>query len=320
MSQSPLEIKRVVREVLAELAAAPVSPRPLGEGQGVRAAGKTPLARPTGEGLGVRAAEKTPLARPTGEGQGVRAAGDREQSALTLTLSQRERGQEKSQSPISNPQPPTSNPQSLIPSPSLSPLPSPLSPDFHIAARVVTMNEIAGRLASARRVVVSREAIVTPAVRDELLRCGIALEYADDAANCRPTVRLAIVASGTDFDPASLMAALTREGFSVECTSSDCLIAATDQLAAEASKPDTLGVLLTRHAAAALCLANRLPGVRAIFAIDAPSVAAAASAVGANVLVVDPRAGSFFQLKQMVTEFGCGGVRPCPKVFQEQLA
>ncbi len=49
---------------------------------------------------------------------------------------------------------------------------------LNVAARVVTMNDVAGRLNSVRRVVVSREAIVTPAVRDELLRRGIALESA----------------------------------------------------------------------------------------------------------------------------------------------
>ncbi len=55
-------------------------------------------------------------------------------------------------------------------------------------------------------------------------------------------------------------------------------------------------------------------------ACDAPGVAAAAAAVGANLLVADPQAGSFFQLKQMITEFGRGGVRPCPAVFRERLA
>lgn len=72
-----------------------------------------------------------------------------------------------------------------------------------VAARVVTMNDVAGRLDSIRRVVVSREAIVTPAVRDELLRRGIALTFAD-SSNCRPTaVRLLLMTSGTDFDPAA---------------------------------------------------------------------------------------------------------------------
>jgi hypothetical protein len=189
-----------------------------------------------------------------------------------------------------------------------------------VATRVVTMNDVAGRLDSIRRLVVSREAIVTPAVRDDLLRRGIALEFAKSPGGAAATIQLALMTSRTDFDPTPLIAALAREGFRVAQSASDCLISAADQLAAEIVQPDTLGVLLSRHAAAGLCLANRLRGVRAIGGIDAPAVAAASAAVGANLLVVDPRAGTFFQLKQAITEFARGGVRLCPSVFRERLA
>lgn len=189
-----------------------------------------------------------------------------------------------------------------------------------VTARVVTMNDVAGRLDSIRRLVVSRQSVVTPAVRDELLRRGIALEHADTQKDRPAPVRLALMTTGTDFDPASLVAALTREGFQVERSASDCLIAAVDTLAAEVSKPDTLGVLVTPHAAAGLCLANRLARVRAVAGADAPAVAAASAAVGANLLVADPRTGSFFQLKQAITEFARAGVRPCPDVFRKKLA
>jgi len=80
-----------------------------------------------------------------------------------------------------------------------------------------------------------------------------------------------------------------------------------------------LGVLLTRHAAAGLCLANRLRGVRAVTGVEAPAVAVATAAIGANLLVMNPLVGSFFQLKQMVTEFCRGGARPCPEVFRARL-
>jgi hypothetical protein len=261
MSQSSIEIERVVREVLAELAAA------------------------RAEGGGRRAEQ---------EGRnGNRAIASKSE---------------------------VRSPKSEVRTSPLTPHPSPLPPDLIVSARVVTMNDILGRLDSVRRVVVLREAIVTPAVRDELLRRGIPLEFAADAGNCRPAaVRLSLVASGTEFDPTALAAALKREGFCAECSASDCLIAATDQLAAEVSKPDTLGVLLSRHVAVGLCLANRLAGVRAIAGGDASGVAASAAAIGANLLVADPQAGSFFQLKQMISEFGRGGVRPCPAAFRERL-
>ncbi|MCE5268256.1 MAG: hypothetical protein LLG00_10265 [Planctomycetaceae bacterium] len=190
-----------------------------------------------------------------------------------------------------------------------------------LAVRVVTMNDVSGRLDGVRRVVVGRGTIITPAVTDELARRGIVLEQADSSKKCAAArVRLAMIVARSDFDPSPLAAALVREGFVVEPSASDCLIAATDQLVKELKTPDTLAVLLSRHTAAGVCLANRQPGVRAISGVDAPSVAAAAAAVGANLLAVDPRAVNFFQLKQMIAEFGRGGVRPCPEVFKKKLA
>ena len=69
-----------------------------------------------------------------------------------------------------------------------------------------------------------------------------------------------------------------------------------------------------------MCLANRLGGVRAVLGTDVPGAAAAVKAVGANLLVADPQAVNLVKLKRMVIGYCRGGVRPCPKVFQKQLA
>ncbi|MCE5301927.1 MAG: hypothetical protein LLF97_02320 [Planctomycetaceae bacterium] len=186
--------------------------------------------------------------------------------------------------------------------------------------RVVTMNDLAGRLDSVRRVSVPRRAIVTPSVRDELIRRGIALEWADPTAPPpAQATRLTMVAMGVDVDMAALAAGLACEGLTVEPRETDCLIAATDQLATELTESDTLAALLTRHTATALCLANRRRGVRAISAVDTAGVASASAQVGANLLVVDPSPCTFFRLKQMIAEFCRLGVRACPKVFRAEL-
>jgi hypothetical protein len=263
MNQASIDIELVVREVLAQLAAAPTGSASKSAAlQAVRnERPATAVAGGGGDG-------------PSGlQSRGVGKSGENNAAALTLT----------------------------------------------VTARVVTMNEVASRLDSIRRLVVSPDAVVTPAVRDELLRRGIALEQADSLKDRSAVVRLALMTARTDFDPAALVAALGREGFRVERSASDCLIAAVDTFAGELSKPDALGVLITPHAAAGVCLANRLPGVRAVTGIDAPAVAAASAAVGANLLVADPGAGSFFQLKQSITEFARGGVRSCPDVFRKRL-
>ena len=45
--------------------------------------------------------------------------------------------------------------------------------------RLVTMATLDGRLANARRLVVAKKAVVTPAVKDELKKRQITLEYAE---------------------------------------------------------------------------------------------------------------------------------------------
>lgn len=212
---------------------------------------------------------------------------------------------EKKQPVAESKQPPTVAPQQ----PTTDQQPSTLT----LSSRVVTMNDVANRLDGVRRVSVASKAIVTPAVVDLLIRRGIVLERTDTKENRPASIRLSLASMGIEFDPAALNGVLAREGFRTDHTTFDCLIKANDRLAEDILQPDTLGVLLTRHVAAALCLANRHSGVRAAADVSA------AAAIGANVLIVDPRELSFFRLKQIVADFGRGGVRPCPKPLSERL-
>jgi len=183
-----------------------------------------------------------------------------------------------------------------------------------LTARVVTVELLKNRLDGVRRLSVPRGAVLTPAVRDELRRRNIALEYADRNNSVPTAARLQIVVAAASYDPAALSDTLKREGLPVECRVEKCLIAATDGLARKITGGETLGLLLTEHPAAAVCLLNRLPGVRAV----GPDMAAAAS-VAANAMVVDPRRTSVFQLKRLAGEFLRGGVRECPEVFKDRL-
>jgi hypothetical protein len=188
-----------------------------------------------------------------------------------------------------------------------------------IHARVITMAEL-GRLDGVRRLVVPRGAVVTPAVQDELRRQGIEVVESDQAPG-EPAIAIRIVLGplASDFNPAALVAAMMREGLHAQCSTVACLMAAVDKLAADVSHGQTLGVLLTSHVPAAVCLANRLPGVRAISDRGGPAIPEAAAAVGANLLVADPKAASLFELKRSLVEFVRGGVRLCPEVFRDRL-
>jgi hypothetical protein len=183
-----------------------------------------------------------------------------------------------------------------------------------LSGRVITLSDVTDRLPAMHRLVVSRRAIVTPAVTDLLIRRGIALERVEASEDRSAKLRLSLAAMGIKFDCDPLVGVLAHEGFQADLAAFDCLIKATDHLANEIAKPATLGVLLTKHVAAGLCLANRHARVRAV--ADASAIAP----LGANVLIVDPRELSFFRLKQVVSDFGRGGVRACPKTLSERLA
>jgi hypothetical protein len=195
------------------------------------------------------------------------------------------------------------------------------SAELSFEGRVLALDALSGRLTGLRRVLIRPGTIVTPAVRDELQRRGIALEYvAATPALPADALRLVVVNALRGFQAGQLAPVLRSHGVLLEIVEHQCLIAATDQLAAELRKTNTLGLLLTRHVAAALCLANRHAGVRAVTAGDLPTMTAAVESVGANLLVLDAEALTGFQLKQMTTEFAGGKVRPCPEALRPRLA
>jgi hypothetical protein len=193
--------------------------------------------------------------------------------------------------------------------------------DLAVDRRVVTLADLPERLDGVRRVVVPPGAVVTPSVRDVLQRRQLPLVFGTPAVPAtRAGLRVILMTHGPKHDPAPLAQVLAGEGFAVESRRMDCLIAATDELAGELRAGGVLGVLLTRHAAAAVCLANRLAGVRAVRGATVDESVSDVEAVGANLLVIDPAAQGPFPTRQMALRFLRGGPRECPEVFRHRLA
>lgn len=212
-----------------------------------------------------------------------------------------------------------SQPPQEPPAPQLS-KPATADGELAVQSRVVALAELKDRLAGIRKLIVPPQAIVTPAVRDELRRRNIALVVGQKSSVPSNTegTRLVLMVTHAAMDPAGLVAALKSEGIGVEVQTSDCLIRATDQLAVDL-KGNGLGVLATPYAPAGLCLANRLAGVRAVLGLDARTVAADTASVGANLLVVNPAVLGLFQLRQLVSRFYQEPRHTCPKVLSERL-
>jgi len=221
------------------------------------------------------------------------------------------------------PSPAASLPRSAAPPPAPGASLKPVQPSDALVVneRVVTLAQVEGRASTTRRLVVPSGAVVTPAVHDELRRRGMVLEYGNAPADIPETAcKLAIWSVSKRYDPAPLVAALTRNGVPVDVTLSECLVATTDALAGAIRRGETVGLILTRQPAVALCLANRHAGVRGVVGLDTPQVAADLAAVGGNVLAVDWATRTLFQMKQMVSELCRGAPRPCPDELKQRLA
>ena len=205
---------------------------------------------------------------------------------------------------------------------------------YRVVSKLVTL-ETLPELTGIRTLEVPARAIVTPAVVDELRRHGVTLVYVKSgttqpvansentagetgvgAAGTVTETLVAVVLSrftGTD----GLQKTVRQLGMDVIPYTGNCLIQATDDFSATLAGRGRLGVLVTDHPAAAICLMNRRRGLRAIQATarGAEVVARDAAAVGANLLVVDPREAGFWAMRQTVVRFLKSGPYPVPKAL-----
>lgn len=187
------------------------------------------------------------------------------------------------------------------------------------AGRVVPVDALAGRLSGLRRLVVRRGAVVTPAVRDLLRQHAVDLVTAIDGRGIRHAeVPLALLTVACHYDPAPLVASLTREVTIARIPASD-LVGGVDALAARVGCGGWLGLLVTEQTAAALCLANRHAEVRAAAVAGAEEVDEVTRAIGANVLVVSPADRGTAALAAVARAFCQQGPQPCPAALHSAL-
>lgn len=128
-----------------------------------------------------------------------------------------------------------------------------------------------------------------------------------------------LVVHGKAYEPAGLAARLTAERVPVDVRQTECILRATDLLAEALQKANSLGVLLTSYPAIGLCAANRHPGVRAVWGLEPAQAASDARNLGANLLIINPKTASPYQLEKMIREFYRAGLRPCPEALKSRL-
>ncbi|MCC9609242.1 hypothetical protein LOC68_06205 [Blastopirellula sp. JC732] len=147
-----------------------------------------------------------------------------------------------------------------------------------LADRIVTIETLEGKIGGAKSLVVSPQAIVTPAARDALRDRGVKLLRDSEAAKRakKPVEVLAFNANGVTS---------WRErgpvGVFIDLTS-------TVKQAALAAKQDKIVILLTESPEAACCAANRDAEIRAASVDSIDALNRVLPQTAANVIAVDP--------------------------------
>jgi hypothetical protein len=185
--------------------------------------------------------------------------------------------------------------------------------------RVVSVELLRDRLQDARAIQVRPGAIITPAARDYLRERDIEVTTRNEQPSTARSSILILAAAAERFDMAALTPLLGSVVAEAETIPTGAFMAVIEQTLAKFTNGDRLGVLFTDRAAAALCIANRNRKVRAVQAAGVECVREAADAVGANLLVIDPRGRSQFEMARMIKEFHAVGPASCPEPLREAL-
>lgn len=172
---------------------------------------------------------------------------------------------------------------------------------LRVSERLITWEQLKGRLTGVRHLRVPAKCVITPAAHDGLREAGITVSHEQNKVR-RGGTPLLLAIGAADVDLSGVVEQLGPQcGVAGRVQETDPVKLVT--AAAAQAKPDTRVVLLTRQAALCLILANRRRAVRAIAAASPQALAQAAADTSANWLVLDPTGRSELELLQLIQEF-----------------
>ena len=206
------------------------------------------------------------------------------------------------------------NPGSQNPPPSAS---GDNSGDLVLNDNVITAATLEDRLTGVRRVIVSARAVVTPSARDLLRDENITLSRALKSS-ATSAADLIVGVADVRFDVGELAKALRQHGIEIQQCASEGLAENINGIAKEINA-SRRGIVLTDNPAAALCLANRQRGIRAVQAANRGEVNDAIKLVGANFLVIDAIRRSKFEVQRIVEAFATSPPAQCPPQWKTWL-
>jgi hypothetical protein len=174
---------------------------------------------------------------------------------------------------------------------------------------LVTAQMLADLHRAGQSIALPKSALVTPAARDWLRDHAVPVAWTDapaDGADADGSLRIVIDLGSPGMR--SLFAALERKLGTVETIDpsekAGGPIPAVRKLCADvAGGRATRGLVFLDDAALPVCLANKVPGVRAALGTTLPAVEQAVRQVAINVLVIEPSRLTVHQIRQMVDRF-----------------
>lgn len=195
------------------------------------------------------------------------------------------------------------------------------SGELRLSERVVSVEALRDLPRGTKHIVISPRAIVTPAAKDLLKAQGVSVRReaagAASAANGvattlstpLPSLELVTFACETPLDLVELAGLAAKSD--VRCRLANAVphaeLAGFLASLAGGTSPQR-SICFTSQNTLVLCAANRHPQLRAAAANCSCCVREAAGAIGANLLVVNPKGKSLHQLSQLVREFAaCDG-------------
>jgi hypothetical protein len=199
---------------------------------------------------------------------------------------------------------------------------------IRLVGRVISLADVKQLPADAHEILVSSDALITPAARDELRERGVQIVRGQQNSTTNTTARsttslvigtveAATGARATVIDQA--IAGLRKQKQPIEQLPRLSLAEQIDALVDPVVRGGRRGVLVTSEVSAALCLANRHGGVRAVLGTTRQNVRRDVEWLAANLLVVDPAARSTFEVMQLIGEFAKAEAGPVPESLRKRL-
>ena len=180
--------------------------------------------------------------------------------------------------------------------------------------KVVTLAILERLPAGTARIVVAATAVITPSAREHARDAGIEIVRGGAAAATKQQASRPFIVAHADCggDAAGRCATIARNVPGAQQLPATGLADVVAAIATHTSRDGARGCLLSGRPAAAVVLANRSPGVRAVTARDAAGLLAAATECSANLVIVDPKTFSAVSLDRVCGEFARRDLGPAP--------